>query len=162
MKECPCCGFKFNVFNYHLHTRILPENDSNYKSLHCLKCKHKIQKKESITYYYLKIFITFIMGLIFAILVRSHFDIWPNVDLFAINIPFILLFFIIKYIFDYLFSSLKCYDEKTLRLDDLDQIGGNINGIFGQKEEEVAEKGKGVIFWILTLIVVLVMFTSLK
>ncbi|QOP41392.1 hypothetical protein [Sulfurimonas marina] len=160
-KECPCCDYQYNIWNYHLHTQMLPEEDSNYKSLHCLECNHKIQKEETVTFHYLKVLITFIGSIIFAYSVREVFGLWEDIDMFEINIPFMILFYILVYIYSYTFSSLECYTEKTKVLEDSSEQGGNINGIFGQKEKEIASKSKNVIFWMGTVVVLLILFIVL-
>lgn len=162
MKKCPCCDYEFSLLNYHLHTRMLPEDDTNYKSLHCLECNHKIQKKESVTLHYMKNIITFIVSVIFAFFIRMSFNLWQDIDIFVVNIPFIILFYILKYIFDYYFGRLECYDQEVKKVTVLHENGRNLYGIFGKKEQQIAEKAKYIVFWILTIIVLLVIFTNLK
>jgi len=162
MKVCPCCGYKFNLLNYHLHTRILPEADTNYKSLHCLECNNKIQKEESIFSHYIKIIITFILSILFASFIRFSFDIWMYTDVFIVNIPFIILFYILKYIYDYSFSYLECYDESKINQQVINEQEGNIYGIFGEQEKRITKQSKYVIFWILTIIVALLIGFALN
>lgn len=161
-RKCPCCGYKFSILNYHLYTRVLPEDNPTYKSLHCLKCNHKIQKEESIYYNYIKTIITFILSILFSIMIRSFFDIWNHIYAFAVNIPFMILFYILKYIYDYYFNSTNCYNERTKVFNNLDKYGGNINGIFGKKEKQVYKNSKYLIFWIFTCVLILILVGAIK
>jgi len=155
MKTCPCCGYTYSLFNYHLKVRILPETDRpGYKSLHCLICNQKIKKEESIKWIYIKTVITFLSSIIFSDVIRSLFHLWTNVDSLVVNIPFIATFYILIYCYDFYFTSLVCYKESahtTVKLDS-SKID-NIYGVFGEKEKGLAKQVPSVIFWILTILV---------
>lgn len=163
MKTCPCCGYKYNLLNYHTYTRVLPEENTNYKSLHCLKCNHKIRKEESVSEHYIKLIIIIIASVVFAYFIRITFNIWKGVDHFIVNVPFMILFYILKYIFDYYFNRLECYDDEEVKNVEIShENGGNIYGIFGEEEQKIAKKVKYIVFWISTTLVLLVIFTSFK
>ena len=90
-KECPCCGTKLNIFNYHVKTRVLPcIEDSNYKSLKCLKCNNEITHKVKVPFLYFKAIILLFSSFIFSNIIISYIDTLKNIDNIIINIPFII------------------------------------------------------------------------
>lgn len=147
VKKCPCCHTGFNILNYHSKTRTLPiVEDPNYKCLKCLECNHRISSKVKTSFVYVRAALILFFSFVFAVLITNSFDFLKGIEHEIINIPFIVLFYLLVYLYDFTTVKLICNDnesnaqEKSITLSYGKIRGTNINGLFGEGDRQFGKK----------------------
>ena len=138
-KKCPYCKTRQTFFSFYPQRRLLAcTNKENYKCLYCDHCEHQISRPKSIILLYLETAFILLISIISGTATRKVLGIWSDYDLFFLNIPFILVVFIVIEAIKWNFTTLIEGKEKTsLHIDPINIENSNI---FTEKEKYIVKK----------------------
>ena len=139
IKKCPHCGTKQASFSFYSQRRLLSCIDKeNYKCFYCTNCEYQISQPKSIMLLYLETAFILLISIISGMAIRKVLNIWSDYDLFFLDIPFILIVFIVIEVIKWNFIPLiKSTEKASLHIDPINIENSNI---FTEKEKYMVKK----------------------